>query len=121
SWRVVAFTFADAPGVAGRADRVVPAQMTALGAVFAGLAKERVSAVLFSGGFSMPEVVRIDAARADTESRAIGERAGGRTDASLVNAIIATLAELGVEVLDQRDFVGDWLAGDGCWAARPLT
>lgn len=120
-WRVVAFTFGDAPGIADRADTVVAARMAELGAVFTALAEQKISAVLLSGRFSMAEVVRVDAARADSESRLIGERAGSRTDASLAGAIITTLGGFGIEVLDQRDFVGDWLAGEGRWGARPPT
>jgi DUF1009 family protein len=120
-WRVVAFAFDSAPGVAERADRVLPARLTELGPVLAVLHDENVSAVLLSGRFSMSDVLRMDPATSDPESRAIGERAGSRIDARLVEAIIATLDNHGIDVLDQRDFVGDWLGGVGCWSARRPT
>ena len=59
-WRVVAFTFDEAPGVAERAERVVASRVTEFGAVFTTLREQRISAVLFSGRFSMPDVLRAD-------------------------------------------------------------
>jgi DUF1009 family protein len=115
-WRVLAFAFDDADAVAPHADRVVPARLDELGAVLMTLQAERISAVLFSGRFSMGAVVRRDAARADAVSRAVGERAGSRIDAALVGTIIATLAGFGIEVLDQRPFFGDSLAVAGAWS-----
>jgi len=120
-WRVVAFTFAEASELAGRVDRVVPARITALGPVLAALQEDGISAALFSGGFSMPDVVRADRGTADVVARGFETRAGSRIDARLADAIIATLAGLGVQVLDQREFLGDWLQGVGCWSARAPT
>ena len=120
-WRVVAFTFAEAPGVAERAERVVASRVTEMGAVFTALQEQRISAVLFSGRFSMPHVLRADWTAADAASRAFEERAGSRIDARLGDAVITALGGLGVEVLDQRAFVGDWLEAAGCWSARAPT
>ena len=128
-WRVVAFTFDGAPGVAEgaesaegavRAETVVPSRIAELGAVLARLQRERISSVLFSGRFSMPDVLRIGAV-ADTTFRSFEAQARSRSGAPFVDAIITTLGGLGVEVLDQRDFVGDWLVGAGCWSARTPT
>ena len=120
-WRVVAFTFAEAPGVAERAERVVASRVTEMGAVFTTLQEQRISAVLFSGRFSMPHVLRADWTAADAASRAFEERAGSRIDARLGDAVITALGGLGVEVLDQRAFVGDWLEAAGCWSSRAPT
>ena len=120
-WRVVAFTFDEAPGVAERAERVVTSRVTEFGAVLTTLQEQRISAVLFSGSFSMPNVLRADRAVVDAASWGVEERAGSRIDARLVDAIIATLGGLGVEVLDQRAFVGDWLVAAGCWSSRAPT
>jgi DUF1009 family protein len=117
-WRVLAFAFADAVAVAPHAERVVPARFDALAPVLATLQAERVTAVLFSGRFSMSEIVRTDATRADAFSRGVGERAGSRIDADLAGTIITTLAGFGIEVLDQRPFFGDSLAAVGAWASR---
>ena len=120
-WRVVAFTCGEAPGVAACADRVIPAKLTALGDVFAALQEEQVSAALFSGRFSMFDVLRADRTTADAAFRGLEERAGSRIDAKLVHAVITSLAGIGVEVLDQRGFMGDWLGGTGCWSSRAPT
>ena len=119
-WRVVAFTFDEAPGVAERAETVVASRVAELGAVLTRLDREHVSTVLFSGRFSMPEVLRVGAV-ADATFRSFAARANSRSGASFVEAIIATMAAGGVEVLDQRDFVGDWLVAPGCWSARTPT
>ena len=117
-WRVLAFTFGDAePSVPG-SERVIPARIDELAAVLAVLHQEQVKAVLFSGRFSMGDIVRTDAARADAFTRAVGERAGSRVDAALAGTIITTLAGFGIEVLDQRPFFGDAVAPPGTWSAR---
>jgi len=125
-WRVLAFAFAghevvpgnDAEALARHADRVIPARIDTLGPVLATLQAERVAAVLFSGRFSMGQIVRTDADRADVVARGVGERAGSRIDAQLAGTIIAMLAGFGIEVLDQRPFFGDALAPAGAWSAR---
>jgi len=119
-WRVVAFTFDEAPGVAERAETVVAARVAELGAVLARLEREAISTVLFSGRFSMPEVLRVGRL-ADATFRGFEGQANSRGGASFVQAIITTLAARGVRVLDQRDFVGDWLTAAGCWSARTPT
>ncbi|HMH48631.1 MAG TPA: UDP-2,3-diacylglucosamine diphosphatase LpxI [Candidatus Acidoferrum sp.] len=117
-WRVVAFTFDEASGVTDRADAVVPARIVELGAVLERVTAEGIASVLFSGRFSMPAVLRVGNA-ADATFRGFEARAQSRSGAAFVDAIIATLAARGIAVLDQRDFVGDWLVGPGCCSARP--
>ena len=117
-WRVLAFTFDDASAASIEAERVIPARFTEVGPVVMTLKAEGASAVLFSGRFSMADIVRADAARADAASRALRDRAGSRIDAALVDAIIATLAGFGIEVLDQRPFFGDSVAAPGAWTRR---
>ena len=119
-WRVLAFTFDEGSTVAGHADLVVPAGIAELGAVLGRLEGEGIADVLFSGRFSMPAVLRVGPA-ADALFRGFEAQAGSRSGGPLVTAIITTLAARGVAVLDQRDFVGDWLVGAGSWARRPPT
>jgi len=119
-WRVVAFTFDTAADVADRADTVVPSRIAELDVAFDRLVAERIESVLFSGRFSMPDVLRVGPA-ADATFRGFEARARSRSGAALVDAIIATLAGRGVAVLDQRDFVGDWLVGPGGCTARQPT
>jgi hypothetical protein len=119
-WRVVAFTFDAAATVAARADTVVPSRIAELDVVLDRLVGEGIESVLFSGRFSMPDVLRVDPV-ADATFRGFESRARSRSGALFVDAIIGTLAARGVEVLDQRDFVGDWLVGPGRCSARPPT
>jgi DUF1009 family protein len=119
-WRVVAFTFDHAPGVAERAETVVRSRIAELGAVLGRLERERITTVLFSGRFSMPDVLRVGTV-ADATFRSLEAQANSRSGPPFVQAIIATMGARGVEVLDQRDFVGDWLVGNGCCSARHPT
>jgi DUF1009 family protein len=119
-WRVVAFAFDAASGVEGHADTVVPSRIDGLGDALVRLGRERISTVLFSGRFSLPDVLRVGPT-ADATFRSLEGRARSRNGASFVDAIISTLTALGIEVVDQRDFVGDWLIGPGCCSARTPT
>jgi DUF1009 family protein len=117
-WRVVAFTFGDAPGpgLGDVVDRVVPSRLADLATVLVTLTMEKVSAALFAGKFSLGEVLRERSS--DDVGRAIADHAGTLTERRLTDAVVATLATLGIEVLDQRPFHGDWLQDAGCWTKR---
>jgi UDP-2,3-diacylglucosamine hydrolase len=119
-WRVIAFTFDGDGGLGDRADAVVPSRIAELNVVLDRLVRDGIASVLFSGRFSMPDVLRVGAA-ADATFRGFEARAQSRSGAAFVDAIIATLAARGIAVLDQRDFVGDWLVGPGCCTARQPT
>lgn len=118
-WRVIAFAFGDATGVAGHAARTIPSRITDVGAVLAGLRREGVSAALFCGKFWMRDV--LTAGEPDASAAGIAARARSLADADLARVVLATLGEMGITVLDQRAFIGDWLAGSGCWSAREPT
>jgi hypothetical protein len=118
-WRVVAFTFGEAPDLTPHADRVVPSRLHEAEAVLAVLREERVGAVLFSGKFWMQDFLRGE--RPDAALAAVMERAGAMIDTKLLEVVIATLGSLGITLLDQRPFIGDWLDGAGCWSARRPT
>jgi DUF1009 family protein len=47
--------------------------------------------------------------------------AGPLTDVRLADAIASTLAGLGIELLDQRPFLGEVLDGARCWSTRTPT
>jgi hypothetical protein len=115
-WRVVVFAFPGAPGLGDLADLTVPSRLEAMGPVLETLAREGITGVLFSGKFWIGDVL---AARATDEAHArIVARAGALVDGNLTRAIVATLAGLGIELLDQRPFLGDWLGGARTWTAR---
>ena len=115
-WRVVAFAFGDAPGLDEHADLTVPSRITEIGPVLAALQRERVSAALFSGKFWLGDVLKT--AGSDAAGEAIAAQAGALTDGSLATVVVDTLGALGVEVLDQRGFVGDRLTGRGVLGER---
>jgi UDP-2,3-diacylglucosamine hydrolase len=116
-WRVVAFTFDEATVVEAHADIVVPSAISELGPVFGALAREGVTAALFSGKFSLGDVVR--ATSGDPAAASIVHAAGSRTGSSLADVVVQAFVTMGIEVLDQRAFMGDWVLGPGCWTARP--
>jgi UDP-2,3-diacylglucosamine hydrolase len=115
-WRVIALTFGAAPGIETHAAVVVPSRFSALGPVFETLARERPAAALFSGKFSLGEVVR--ATSGDATAASIVHAAGSRSGSGLAAVVVQTLVDLGIEVLDQRAFIGDSLVAPGCWTAR---
>ena len=117
-WRVVAFTFGEAPGVTDHADRTFPSRLSETGAVLVGLQAERIGAVAFSGKFWMKDLLherRPDGMLAELKAGA------ALTDANLVRTVVATLDQMGIEVLDQRRFLGDWIGRSGCWSSRAPT
>ncbi len=118
-WRVVAYDFGGAPGLADRADLVVKSAITDLAPVLGSLSAERISAVLFCGKVWIAEVLRTD--RADDVSTALAARAGSLNDTRLAVVAATTLAQMGIEVLDQRPFFGDWLGGRARASARKPT
>jgi UDP-2,3-diacylglucosamine hydrolase len=115
-WRVVAFTFAEAPGVATHADVMIPSRFTETGPVLTAIRQHGISAALFSGTFWLGEVLRAETG--DGTSLAITREAGTLAGTGLAAAVVSVLGGLGVDVLDPRAFVGDWLGGRGCWTAR---
>jgi DUF1009 family protein len=118
-WRVVAFTFGDAPGVAAHAARAIPSRVNEAGAILAALQQERVGAVLFSGKFWMRDFLH--GASPDAALAEITARAGVMVDTNLVEAVVATLGRMDIALLDQRPFLGDWLGARGCWSSREPT
>jgi UDP-2,3-diacylglucosamine hydrolase len=116
-WRVVAFTFGDAPGVTDQAVRTFPSRLNETGAVLAALEAERIGAVVFSGKFWKTDL--LDERRLDATLS--GMKAGSMTDANIVQFVVATLGRMGIEVLDQRPFLGDWVGRSGCWSRRAPT
>lgn len=118
-WRVIAFAFGAADGLAAHAQRIVPSRIAEMAPVVATLAAEHVTAVVFSGKFWMADLLRADVV--DDVHAGMRARARSLLDGNIVGAIEATFADLGVTLLDQRPFLGDWLPPAGCWTARRPT
>ena len=118
-WRVVAFTFGEAPGVSDQADRTLPSKINEAGAVLAALQAERIGAVAFSGKFWKTDL--LDERRLDATLAGMKAEAGAMTDANIVQVVAATLGRMGIELLDQRHFLGDWIGRSGCWSRRAPT
>lgn len=116
-WRVVAFAFAPALALEGVAHRAIPSQLTDIGAVLEGLRQEQVSAVVFAGKLWKRELLDgVDAA--DPAGLAMLRAAGGLSDRGLADAVVRTLAGLGIEVLDQRAFLAPLLVPPGLLTPR---
>ena len=117
-WRVVAFTFGEAPGLAEHAALTIPSRVSEAGAVLATLQAEGIGSVVFSGKFWITDLLheRADATLADMKAEA-----RSMTDSNIVQVVVATFGRLGIELLDQRPFLGDWIGRKGCWSSRPPT
>ena len=115
-WRVVAFAFAGETTAARHAARVVPSAIAEMAPVITALQEEKVTGVLFSGKFWMGDLLRVDAA--DDAHRAMARRAGGLLDGNVKAVLLGTLAAMGIELLDQRPFLGAVLPGETVLGAR---
>ena len=118
-WRVVAFAFAEAPGLEGTAHAVVPCRLTDLAPVIARLQAERVSAAVLSGKFWMEDLLK--AGPTDAAHDAMAARTHSLTDTAIADAIATTLVGLGITLLDQRPFLGAALDGARSWSTRVPT
>jgi DUF1009 family protein len=114
-WRVVAFAFEDAPGLAEAADAFLPSTITDIQAVLVGLAAQRVEEAVFDGQiWKSSDFSQYD--QADDAGRDLAQ--GGLSDAALSQMVVATLAGMRIEVLDQREFLSPWLLPAGVLGAR---
>lgn len=114
-WRVAAFAFEPAPGLAEAADDLIPSAITDIQAVLTELAARRVEATVFVGKFWKSSVfAHYD--RADDAG--LGLARAGLSDAALAGMVVATLAGMDITVLDQREFLSPWLLPAGALTAR---
>ena len=109
-WRVAAFAFEDAPGLAEAADDLIPSTITDIQAVLTGLSTRRVEAVVFVGKFWKSTVF---SGFEQTDAAGRGLARGGLSDAALGQMVVATLAGMGIAVLDQRELLSPWLLPAG--------
>jgi len=118
-WRVVAFPFEEAPGLAEHATAVIPSRIDNVQAVLEELGARRISAALFVGKFWKQRLFAQDDEAVDEAARRIAQ--AGLSDRALTEMIVTTLAALGVEVLDQRAFLSPWMVQAGVLSARAPT
>jgi UDP-2,3-diacylglucosamine hydrolase len=118
-WRVVAFAFAPDTGAAAHAARVVSCSIAEMAPVIAALQEEQVGGVLFSGKFWMGDLLRADGV--DETHRRMASRAGGLLDGNVQAVLLGTLASMGMELLDQRPFLGAGLPGEAVLGERVPT
>jgi DUF1009 family protein len=118
-WRVVSFAFPGAGDLGAVADVVVPTRIEAMGPVLEALVREKVTAVAFSGKFFMRDL--LGAGPPDAAHARMAAQAGPLVDGNISEVIATTLAGLGIDLLDQRPLLGDWIAPARTWSARPPT
>jgi len=114
-WRVVAFAFDDAPGLAESAERVIPSRLTGIQSTLDELAGVRPSAALFVGKFWKQEAFAQATAPQAAWQRAMD---GGLADSGIADTILATFGAMDIEVLDQRPFLARWMVTQGSLTAR---
>lgn len=117
-WRVVAFGFDEAPGLAEHVNALIPSRLDDIQAVLTELTVQRVSAAVFAGKFWKQRAFE-EAERADEAGRRLAR--GGLSDAALAEMVVATLRGMGIDVLDQRGFLAPLIAGAGVLSARAPT
>ena len=120
-WRVIAFAFDGAADVRPHAARVVPSRITEFGPILTALKDANAVAAVLAGHFAMTHILKAPEASTDAVALSLRDRAGSRIDSKLGEAVIGLFASVGVEVLDQRRFLGDLVAGEGCWSRRSPT
>jgi UDP-2,3-diacylglucosamine hydrolase len=117
-WRVVAFALAAPEPLVPHADRVVPCQLGDVGPILAALGEEGIRHVVLAG--RVRKDVLFQGAPLDTAARQLLSRAADWTDEALLVAAVQALAAMGIEVLDQRQFLAPWLVPHGSVAGPPV-
>jgi len=110
-WRVVAFALGEPGPLGDAADRVVPVRLGEVGPIFDVLIDERIRHVVLAGSLSKDGLFQGMAI--DATARALVDRSPDWTDEALLRTATSALAELGIELLDQRRFLEPWLAPPG--------
>ena len=110
-WRVIAVALGEPAGLSTVADRVVSCRVGEVGPVLAILAEEGIRHVVFAGRIRKDGLFH--GAPLDGPARDLLERTRDWTDDELFRTAAQALAGLGIELLDQRRFLGAWLAPAG--------
>jgi DUF1009 family protein len=110
-WRVVAFALAEPTALVPYADRVVPCQLGDVGPILAALSEEGIRHVVLAG--RVRKDVLFQGAPLDSAARELLSQAANWSDESLLGTAVQALASMGIEVLDQRQFLAPWLVCQG--------
>jgi DUF1009 family protein len=117
-WRVIAFALTDPDSLAPHADRVVPCRLGDVAPIFAVLGEEGIRHLVLAG--RVRKDVVFQGAPMDATARDLLAKAADWTDEGLLGAAVGALEAMGIEVLDQRRFLGPLLAPRGLIAGPPL-
>jgi DUF1009 family protein len=117
-WRVVAFALAAPEPLAPHADRVVPCRLGDVGPILTVLSDERIRHVVLAG--RVRKDVLFQGAPLDSAARELLAQAESWSDESLLGTAVQALGAMGIEVLDQRQFLGPWLVCRGAVAGPPV-
>jgi DUF1009 family protein len=115
-WRVIAFAFTAPEFLVPHADRVVPCRLGDVAPIFAVLGEEGIRHVVLAG--RVRKDVVFQGAPLDATARDLLAQAKDWTDEGILGAAVEAAESMGIEVLDQRRFLGPWLAPRG-WIAGP--
>lgn len=118
-WRIVALALDDPGALVAVVDRTVACRMVDVGPILATLAEEEIRNVVLAGRVSKSLV--FDGARFDDAGRALLAGSPDWTDDGLLRTATEALGRLGIQVLDQRGFLGPWLAPAGLLAGPEPT
>jgi DUF1009 family protein len=116
-WRVVGFALGGA-ALPSDVDRVVPCRLGDVAPILAVLAEEGIRHVVLAG--RVPKDGLFHGAPVDAAALALLARAPDWSDDGLLRTAAQALGALGVEVLDQRRFLGGGLAPAGLLAGPAL-
>jgi hypothetical protein len=113
-WRVLAFVLGETEDLAGAVDRIVPWRVGEVGPVLRVLVEEGIRHVVLAGRVRKDGLFR--GMSLDDPARDLVRKSREWTDDGLLTTAAEALAGLGIEVLDQRRFLGPWLAPAGAIA-----
>jgi UDP-2,3-diacylglucosamine hydrolase len=116
-WRIVAFALTEPTALLPVVDRVVPLRLDDVGLALETLRSEGVRHLVFAGRVWKDGLLRAIPVAGAT--RALLDQAPDWTDEGLLQTASAALEAMGVELLDQRRFLGRWLAPVGHLAGPP--
>jgi DUF1009 family protein len=118
-WRVVAFALEAPELLAASAHRIVACRLGQIEPVLEILREEGIRHVVLAGGVRKDGVFH--GMSLDAAARELLGRVPDWSDEGLLRTVAGALSALGIELLDQRRFLGPWLAPAGLVAGPALA